>query len=227
MTGPAHEGKKLFELPTPLVTLFAFLLLILSGSCEEQLPEYRDPRNALEESITGRYVLGISDNSMKIEVMVVNVYDETFEGKAVLQGSGSILLKRNQATAKTFTLTPANVSNGKYNTATGILRMDPNDTLRLVFSWNFVADGGVDLRQTVFQYYPDPTCTFDQPVVIMRRIAFQETFIIRATLRVFDKIADLSGGPYEFTLCHVDQWVPGNSCPPIIFDENYCPASIP
>ncbi len=205
-----------------LISVLSFL-----SSCDEQLPAYRDPRNALEAKVMTRYVLGVSENSMKVEIRVINTYDETFEGRAVLQGSGSILLKRNQFVGRTFTVTAANFTSGKYNPVTGILRMDPNDTLRLIFSWNFVADGGVDLRQTVFQYYNDATCSWDQPLVIQRRIAFQETFVVRVSLKVFDKIPELSDGPIEFTMCHVDQWVPGNWCAPIIFDANYCPANIP
>jgi hypothetical protein len=127
-------------------------------------------------------------------------------------------MKRRPNIRKTFTIDSSNWANGKYDQSTGILRMDPGDTLRLIYSWNFVDDNGIDVRTQEFFYVPDSTCNG-------RMIAAQEIFVFHANLTVFDRVPELLTGPYEFTMCHVNAYVSPQFCPPILEDkpETYCP----
>ena len=204
------------------LSLLTLLLSCVSISCNETLPEYRDPLDVLSAHVRGRYILVVSDNSLKVDLLVVNTFDETFEAKAILAGSGTITMKRKPNIRKTFSLTAANWTNGKYNPTTGILRMDPGDTLRLVYSWNFIDDNGTDVRASEFYYVPDASCPG-------RRIAARESFIFQARMKIFDRIPEVVAEPYEFYLCHVNFWIRGGDCPPIQEDrpETYCPKVVP
>jgi hypothetical protein len=201
-------------------TLLHPVLIVLLGwvvfSCNESLPTYRDPAHVFSGELAARYTLTLNENSLKIEFRFTNVFDETLAGVASLEGSGIITLRRKPAVRKTFTMTVAHLVSGKYVPATRMLTIDPGDTVRLIYTWDFRDDTGNDLRTGEFTYFPDPTCTFDEPVPVERRIAARETFIISASLRVFDRITPVVVGPIEYSLCHVDRYVSPNVCPPIL-----------
>lgn len=196
------------------VVVLAGILLLLCGSCSESLPPYLDPREVLEGTLEGRYVLILSENSLKVDFTVRNAFDETLEGKASLQGDGQIVLQRNNDRKKTFVLSVSNMvaGNSFYNQATGVLKLDPGASITFRYTWNFIDDSNRDLRQADFQYVGDPSCQ-------SRMIAYEETFILRAQMKVYEKVAEVVAGPVAFSMCHVTAWVNPMSCPPILTDQ--------
>ena len=199
---------------------FISVLLILTvvsvtiNSCDENLPPYRDPSDLMEGKIEGQYVLTISDNSVKVFVTIRNVFDETLEGHAPLEGAIEIESLRDPRLRKSVPLRVANmISVHGYNSSLGLLTIDPGDSIRLGYSWNLIADNGTDLRSQFFRYTPDATCQD-------RLIANEETFILRGELKVFDRLPAVRCGPAGFAFCYVNKWVPPRDCPPILTDRS-------
>jgi len=192
-----------------------FLIL----SCREALPPYQTPQNVLAGELAGLYVLSASDNSLKVFLTVRNEFDETLEGPAKLTGKIEIVLLRDPRIRKTAVLGPSNVLQAKgYNRQTGVLSLDPQDSIRLGYSWNLVDDNGIDLRTDVFSYLPDPTCPDTLPET--RRIALGEKFLISGELLVFDQTGQVVPASREFVLCYVSNWVNPKFCPPILASES-------
>jgi hypothetical protein len=191
-------------------TQWMIALMLPFLSCNEHLPSYTDPGNALVLTLEGRYILTRSGNYMRVDFIMTNNFDETLQAQPAIQGRGSITLKRDTTLHRSFTLSPSNIVQG-YDPQTGLLTIDPGESVRFRFEWSFVDDRGVSLPQTVFVYHPDPTCPG-------RAIAYNETFILTGSLKVFDRIPTTSAGPMEFSLCYVTAYVPPNACPPINTD---------
>ena len=186
-------------------------------SCQENLPPYVDP-NALGVEPDVKYVFTNSDNSLWVEFVVTNHFDETLQAKPVIQGTGRITWKKDPTRYRSFTLTELDVTSG-YNPATGVLTIDPGKTIRLRYTWNFVDDSASDLTAR-FVYYADPTCNGP---TFYRRIAYRETFVVTGSLRVFEKIPAIVVVPAEFSMCYVTNFVLPNYCIPIDPDKSCRP----
>jgi hypothetical protein len=198
-----------------LITIPLAGVMALSMSCDEALPPYQDPRNVLEGIFRAQYILLMDDNSLHVRVVINNAYDETLQGPALMQGTVHITSKSDLSIEKTLQYSAANiVHHTAYNRTTGILTIDPKDSLVFEASWNFIDNAGGDVRQRLFQYVPDPSCGF-------RSIALEETFVLRGSFKVFERTSEVNVGPTEYSFCHITSWVPAASCP-IIYSEPPC-----
>ncbi len=186
------------------------LLILALVSCKENLPSYHDPRNVFDVRLQGSYVLTISDNSLKVYIVVVNAYDETFEGPVVVGGTIEIVFLKDPLVKKTFALSASNlISGGNYNPSENTMRIDPGDTLRFRVSWNFVDDNGTDLRTGTFQYSTDPQCT-------QRLIAKEEVFSLLGEIKVFEKIPLAKGITVQYPMRHVLNYFSPSHCTPTV-----------
>jgi len=177
--------------------------------CDETLPPYQDPRDILIASIGARYVLFGGDNSLKIFLDVHNSYDETLEARADFSGEMKITLARDPSVSRTFSITQTDLrTTGKYTPATGVLRMDPGDTVRFEVSWDFVDDNGTNLRTGLFRYYEDASCTG-------RCIAEEEQFVLNGSVKIFEKVSASTSRAELISICHVSTFVPPQFCPPV------------
>ena len=113
-------------------------------------------------------------------------------------------------------ISASNAVNG-YDPRTGVVTIDPGKSVRFRYKWNFVDDNARDLRQTAFVYHPDTTC-----IAFGRMIAFNETFRMTGSLKVFERIPTLTAAPRELSMCHVNIFVLQNYCP-IIDPARPCP----
>jgi hypothetical protein len=197
--------------PAFLGILGAALLLAI-GPCSESLPVYQEPQKLFDGKIEGVYVLTISDNSMKVYLSVTNIFDETFEGQGILTGSIEIVSARDPNVRKTFSISGGNVMSARgYDRVTGRLLIDPGDTVRLGVSWNLVDDTGRDLRRDFFSYIQDSTC-----LEYMRCLAFTEDFVLKGSVKLYDRTAPVLAGPTAYSFCYVTKYVNPKDCPPII-----------
>ncbi len=196
---------------------FLSMLLILAAlgitgiSCSESLPPYRSPEDIFEGKIWGKYVLTQNENCIKVYAAVRNLYDETVQSTAVLQGRIEIIWSKDMNIRKTVIINASNLVYARnYNRTTGVLTLDPGDSLCLEYSWDLVADNGVNLISSsseFFIYLPDTTCKSG------RMIAREQTFMLRGELTVFSQVASVWFGLTTFTFCRVDRWVPVTGCP--------------
>lgn len=178
----------------------AIVLVGIFLSCKEPLPAYKDPTEVFSGTVRPAYLFSLTQNHLGVQLVVVNDYDETFEGRTLFEGSIEISLARKPDLKKTFFLSSSNLVQGKYNQGSRVLTLDPGDSMRVGATWNFVDDRGVDLRQTEFLYRTDPSCT-------MRRVAREETFVISGKLKLYERTDEIKFGPVAFTLCHVSAWI--------------------
>lgn len=177
----------------------------LGPVCDERVPVYQDPRDVFSGWIS---VTSSTPSAMSINLVARNDFDETLEGEAVLRGEAEISLLNNPSIRKSFAFSPGDLITGKFNSTTGTLRVDPGDTIRLRVFWDYVDEAGVNLTTDYFRYWEDPDCP-------SRCIAEEEVFVLRGTLKVFDKTETISMGPTLFSLCHVSVHVPPQFCPPV------------
>jgi hypothetical protein len=192
-----------------LITVALAMALAVSMSCDESLPPYQNPSNVLEGKTRAQYVLSYFENSMHVSLIVRNVYEETFQAQAVLNGTLVITAKRRPRIQKTFHLTANNITYAaNYDKATRVLTIDPQDSVVFSSSWDFIDDAGEDLRLTFFRYVADTSC-------YGRVIAPDETFVLQGSVKVYDRLPDVSGGPIEYTFCHVNIWVGPHDCTPV------------
>jgi hypothetical protein len=175
-------------------------------SCNESLPPYQDPRNVLQGVPRGKYVLSYFENSLHVSFTIKNVYEETFQAEATFEGTLVITAKRSPAIQKTVHLAAQNITYAaNYNKATRVLTLDPVDSVVLSFTWNFVDDAGQDLRVMFFRYLPDTSC-------LGRYIASEETFLLQGSVNVYEKVPEVSGGPIEYTFCHINAYLSPHEC---------------
>lgn len=192
--------------------LATFLVIIHVSSCNGELPPYIDPGNLFQARTSGLYVLSSQENTLKVIVTVINKFDETLDGEAILDGSVKITLGRFVQYEKNVSIGPSNLIQARsYNPSTRHLTIDPGDSIRFMYSWNFVDDLGRDLRQQVFQYIRDTTC-----VLTDRRIAVKETFFLSGKVNVFSRTSIAISQTVDYNVCHVNIWVLSNICPPVL-----------
>ncbi|MBI3787376.1 MAG: hypothetical protein HY276_03875 [Ignavibacteriales bacterium] len=195
-----------------LFLIYAFAVASFAfGPCNESLPTYQAPDKIFEGSISTAYLLTIQYNAMSVQLVMVNIFDETFQAQGVLKGYVEIVSARDPSIRKRLEVGPGNVIHARgYDRNTGMLLIDPQDTIRVGVQWDFKADdSGRDLRRQFFQYIADTTCS-------TRCLAYTEDFIITGELKIYDQRAPVRFGPAGYSLCFVSQWVRPGDCPPII-----------
>lgn len=188
-------------------------LLFAFTSCNETLPTYKMPHDVLKSRIEAEYVLSPTDNSVKVYFVVVNTFDETLEGPGVLRGTISLTSARDPRIRRTYEVGPATLISARgYDRLTGMLRIDPGDSIRFLVSWNFInSDNGVDLRTGFFRYYGDLTCN---GAAISRCFAYTEPFVIEANIKIYDQTAPQIAS-ISYPLCFVSRWVLPKLCPSV------------
>jgi hypothetical protein len=145
---------------------------------------------------------------MRIEVTIVNTYDETVQTKATLTGSFEISLIRDAAVRKTINVGTGNlVSTRFYDPTTKVLTIDPGDSIRFVYDWNFIDNNNVFLPQDVFHYSLDQTCPG-------RYLSFSESFAISGSIQIAEKLENVQCNPVVYNLCYVDKYMSPHDCPP-------------
>jgi hypothetical protein len=194
------------ELCITLSFLIAISIFLIA--CKESLPTRNDPTNLFYGYLDVKYSLLWNENALRIGINVSNIYDETIQARASLQGTVDVTLISNTLYNKTIKFTDNNlVSTKKYNSATKELTLDPGDSITFVYTWNFVDNNNVDLTADVFRYYRDPDCT-------LRYIAYSESFAVSGTFQIIENLEIVKLKPKVFNLCYVTNYVLPKYCGP-------------
>jgi hypothetical protein len=104
------------------------------------------------------------------------------------------------------------------------LTLDPGDSIRLEYSWNLVDDNGTFVynegdNQLIAWKFIDTLCSAIPP----RKIAREETFLLRGEFFVFKQAAPVKFGSTAVSFCYVDKWVeprPDTKCYWIFADSS-------
>lgn len=166
-------------------------------SCKEPLPVYKDPTDLFSGVLRIGYLYGTPPaNIFRIQMVIFNDFDETFEGRTLFEGEIEIVLARKPEVKKTLVLSVDNLIQGRYDAGSRVLIFNPRDSVRLGVTWEFNDDTGADLRETEFIYSTDRYCP-------QRKIAKEETFLVSGILKLYDRTGDIKFGPVLYSLCYV------------------------
>ncbi|MBX2992641.1 MAG: hypothetical protein KF749_15920 [Bacteroidetes bacterium] len=165
-------------------------------SCKEPLPGYNDPVDVFDAYAYGLYAISLQENAVKAYITIVNTYDETFDGTAILSGQLVITWAKDVSFKRTVQLTASHLIYARnYNAGTGVLRLDPGDSIRFGFTWDMVADDGRRLF-SMMSFFPDPECPARFLSAEPIRLSFEGTAHVYHRTR----IAIAQPGQIEFVL---------------------------
>ncbi|MDL1891365.1 hypothetical protein FBQ87_00535 [Sphingobacteriales bacterium CHB3] len=191
-----------------LLAIVVAAAMVSNLSCKEPLPGYQDPRDVFDAYQSGTYALSTAENAVKAYFTVFNAYDETFDARAVLNGTLTIIFERDRTFRKTVQLGPSTIIEARgYDPASGNLRMDPGDSVRFGFSWNMIADDGRSLFNTdLVTFYPNPECPPDlistQPVRLT----------IESNVRMYDRTEIVVAPQIRLEFILHRRYVPPRDC---------------
>lgn len=183
------------------------VLLVFAVSCDESLPPRQDPSAVFVVQARPVYYYAQTANSMLVELCFINNFDETLSDRLDLNGTMVITSKRDTSVHKTFTIANQNLVYGSYVPSTGILTVDPGDSIVFGAMWDFTDDYGRQVPSILFQYHVDPLCA-------ARLISDPETFNVLVSTRLFAPLAYTTyRSGFEFR--HLLQWVSPHDCHPL------------
>jgi len=192
---------------TKFVFAIALALLMLVLACDESLPPRNDPSILFKGYLSTKYSLLWNENVLRVVVSLVNIYDETVQAKASITGTVEVALIRNTAYRKTIHFNASHLITPKfYNSITQELTINPGDTVRFVYVWNFTDDNNVNLTEDVFHYYLDPNCIF-------RHLAYNEQFLLTGSFQIIEKIGKVQLEPALLSLCYIRNFLGPHDCP--------------
>lgn len=181
----------------PLSIALIFSLVLWNISCDESLPPHEEPHSLFTGNLRIVYFNNTAKgtiNELRIYLDARNVFDETLEDSAGLQGTLEIIVARDPVYRKTVMLSSANlVAGGSYDPRTGQLTIDSGDSLTLMYTWNFIDDNGYSIPRDVSGLKKDPQCP-------TRTYAPPEILIIRGSLLVFRRIGQTTFSPIQYVL---------------------------
>ncbi|HEY6950934.1 MAG TPA: hypothetical protein VI758_00935 [Bacteroidota bacterium] len=184
--------------------LFFSLLIVSLSSCEESLPPRNDPSTFLKASFRATYVYSPAMNDVVFQVSVINGFDETLEGPLDLDGFVLIKSTEHPQSQKTITISPSDLIHGFRDPHTGMLILNPGDSVIFQSTWDFTDDLFRYLPLTAFHYSTDLTCT-------QRLIADPESFSVYGKVKLY-KQSGYGTTNSSFAFRHIDRWIPPNEC---------------
>ena len=198
-------------------TLFLLgMLTLVVWSCHESLPTRTDPSKVFEGTIQMRYEYDRFRNRLKFDVSVLNVFDETLaDTVGGFKGTLTLWIARDPDHRKTITIGPADIQFTLVDPLLQTLTLDPGDSVSMEFTWDLVADGGYDLRDSLLAYGLDPTCEY-------RLVAEREFAMAQLDLVVFEQIQSV-GTRSSTSFCFYNNWVETAVCPLPNVLANGCP----
>ncbi len=185
---------RLHRKPTVIVWICALALFV--SSCDESLPLYTEPPTPFKGTIDPEYRWGGLGSQLWIHINVRNTFDETLQDRERLTGTLEIILARDPQYHKTVTLNGDFIVNSPGVTRqNGQVTVNQGDTLKLVYKWDFFDDDGTYLPQKVFHVHGEPGF----PDIL---VADPETFVLKGSFQVFDKMGQLTFLPVEYVLTY-------------------------
>ncbi len=191
-----NEGKKIFS-------ILVFWLFGLTA-CNESLPLREEVSDLVTIQARSMYFTTSHSNypgQIRIFITVINHSDETLDDISPM--SGSLEIRWNPPKdeegqfrmTKTLKLTSNNIFHAKYNRFTKRLTVDPGDSVVLSVDWDLVTDDGTDLFEH-FAWKYDTKCLvyveyLGDFVKVNRKISVSQNFLVKANIKLFDRLAVL------------------------------------
>ncbi len=181
----------------PLIIVVCSITFI---SCNETLPLREDIASFVTVKVRSGYRTTSHSNktgTMLTFVTVTNNTDETIEDIAAVTGTVEITWippkeeERLFDRTRTFKLSPNNVFYAKnFDRLTSRLTMAPADSVVFYVDWNLKTNDSTYILN-YFAWMPDNQCFVNYPFSVPRRISTKQTFLIKANVKIFDRLAVL------------------------------------
>ena len=192
------------------------LLTVFSLTCQESLPTYVVPANIMSfevktiEQLSNR----IAPPGRQLVHMVLigkNTFDEVFEDSVDIRGSARVWWKRKPRRFRTIELSEQNLSDPGL-IKNGKMLLLPGQQFGLDLYWNLMSDDSLYLVSEMIFNNLRQERQCDWAVAC----SDPETFVVEASLAVYDKIGYVPAPAREF------QFI-GTTC--IVASGPYCPAA--
>ncbi len=190
------------------VIVFAFILV----SCNETLPLREDLSNLVNIKVRSSYITtshSSAAGSIRALVTVTNNTDETLDDIAAMTGTMEISWiapkeeERIFNKTRTFTLSSNDIFYAKnFNRLTKRLMLNPGDSVVLFVDWNLKTNDST----YILYYFPsqnDPQCFVYNNTggAGNRRISTGQNFLVKANVKLFDRLAVLYVQPFSLRQC--------------------------
>jgi hypothetical protein len=183
--------------------------VLVGSGCDELLPPRDNPKILFKGDITCYYIYSTTENDCIFFVDVTNIYHETIQDTAAVQGTIEVTLKRDPQYHKTIRLSLQNFHGPfVYDSLKNLFTIDPGKKAIFSAAWNFIDDNQVDLTTVIFRYLEDPACE-------ARFKSQTETFIVKGSIRIISGGEIVPFGPKEFqTFSITPSFIVDKDCPP-------------
>jgi hypothetical protein len=205
------KSVRFINIVTILIAWIIFLWGVLSViSCDESLPPREDPKVLFKSSVSSLYEYTPWFNGLIFFTDVTNIYHETVQDTAFVNGTLEVILKRDPQYRKTLTISQANLfATPMYTSSTGCFTIDPQKSVTFTNRWEYVDDNQVNLTESVFSYSKDTLCKSN-----IRAKSLPETFILKGWIQISKWGGTVLIGPTEISVFYVTPYYVDRYCPP-------------
>jgi hypothetical protein len=172
-------------------------LTLVSMSCHEMLPVYVSPDHLLSLKITQAEQLDDRiappyHQAVRIVLTGENIYDDVFYDSVDIKGTMRIVWERKPSRIRDLVLTSANFAD-KELLHNGKMLLAPGQRFSVVTTWNLKSNDSIYLAGEMnFAFLRRRQCAFNIAC------SDPETFVVGASLNVYDRIGYVSATPKEF-----------------------------
>ena len=177
------------------MTIVAIVSLGLSGfSCDEPLPLHTEPGTLFNGVLSVRYIS--KSQTLLINITVKNIFDETLQDTASLNGSIQIVMSGSPQYQRTIAIDRSNLtSRTQISPGSNILTVISGDSLTFSYQWNFATDNNISLPSDVFVKVPDTQFPG-------RFVSLPVTFLLSASIQVFTRTGLVTLFPTSFVFVY-------------------------
>ncbi len=171
----------------------------LSLSCQESLPTYVFPSNIMSfrvgtvEQLSNRLARP-GHQAVHMVLVARNTFDEVFEDSVAIKGSVRIWWQRKPRRFRTIYLTQDNMVDPGL-IADGKMLLLPGQEFGLNLTWDMLTDDSLYIPSEMNFSFETRERQCDYSVVC----SDPETFVVEASILVYDKIGYVQASPKEFT----------------------------
>ncbi len=197
---------------TAVAVVLAVSLAVISLTCNESLPTYVAPQNVLSVTVTSveqlnDHVAPPGAQMVHVVLTVENIFDDVFFDSVDVKGAMRIWWERKPSRFRTIYLSEKNITDRSVIVDRKLMLL-PGHQILLDVYWNLKSDDGVYLpsEMSYGQYLRQQVCGNNL------RCSNPETFMIEASLNVYDRVGYVAAPPKEFSfigkLCDVQGYPP-------------------
>jgi hypothetical protein len=177
----AKLSRKMRTIGFNRMLMFGVLGVVQMFSCNEHLPDYHTPTPGLDVKVMVDPVIKSTIGYQRVSLVVTNLFDETLQGVAKIQGVCEFELE-GTGRKKTMKFDKSNLMPASYDPTTDVLTVDAGAAIVLRYIWG-LSDDSLKSMVPAFESLPeDLTC---YPTFRGYRVSFE----VNGFLTIFENRA--------------------------------------